>query len=92
MSLAKVYRPSEARQGDGVVHSGREIENQVPPMLLAVLIFTASKANKNERTLSDTRLETEFIIQCGSGGMDDYKTSRTNMAKMKLEEQLDMVE
>ena len=34
----------------------------------------------------------EVISQCGSGGLDDYKPSRTNMARMKLEGQLDMVE
>ena len=32
------------------------------------------------------------ISQCGSGGLDDYKPSRTNMAKMKMEGQLDVVE
>ena len=34
----------------------------------------------------------EVISQCGSGGFDDYKPSRTNMAGMKLEGQLDVVE
>ena len=34
----------------------------------------------------------EAISQCGSGGLDDYKPSRTNMARLKLEGQLDMVE
>ena len=47
MSLAKVYRPSEAGQGDGVAHGGREKENQVPPLLLAILTSSASKAKKN---------------------------------------------
>ena len=56
------------------------------------LISTASKVKRNERTLADTRLEIEVISQCGSGGLDDYKASRTNMAKMKLEGQLDMDE
>ena len=32
------------------------------------------------------------IGQCGSGGLDDYKPSRTNMARMKLEGQLGVVE
>ena len=32
------------------------------------------------------------ISQCGSGGLDDYKPSRTNMARMKLEGQLDVVD
>ena len=34
----------------------------------------------------------EVISQCGSGGLDDYKPSLTNMARMKLEGQLDVVE
>ena len=91
-SLAKVSRPNKAGQGDGVAKGGREKENQVPPILLAGLISTASKVKRNERTLADTRLEIEVISQCGSGGLDDYKPSRTNMAKMKLEGQLDMDE
>ena len=32
------------------------------------------------------------INQCGSGGLDDYKPSQTNMAMMKLEGQLGVVE
>ena len=92
MSLAKVSRPNEVRQGDGVTHGGTEKKNQVPPMLLAGLIPTYSKAKERERTLADTRLEMEVISQCGSGGLDDYKPSRTNLAKMKLEGQLDVVE
>ena len=64
----------------------------MPPMLLAGLISTASKARKNERTLADTRLEMEVISQCGSGGLEGFKSSRTNIAKMKLEGQLDVVE
>ena len=43
MSLAKVSRSNEAGQVDGVGQGGRERENQVPPMLLAGLISTASK-------------------------------------------------
>ena len=34
----------------------------------------------------------EVIIQCGSGGLEDYKHSRTNMTRMRLEGQLDVVE
>ena len=34
----------------------------------------------------------EVISQCGSGGIDDYKRSRTNLARMKLEGQLGVVE
>ena len=40
----------------------------------------------------DTKLEMEVISQCGSGGLDDYKLSRTNIARMKLEGQLGVVE
>ena len=69
--LAKLSRPNEAGQGDA--QGGRENENQVPPMLLAGLISTASKVKRNERTLADSRLEMEVIGQCGSGGLDDYK-------------------
>ena len=49
MSLAKVSRPVESGQGDAATHGGGEKENQVPPMLSAGLISTASKARKNER-------------------------------------------
>ena len=92
MSLAKVSCPSEVEQGDVVRHGGREKENQVPPMLLAGLISTPSKAEKSERTLADTRMEFEVISQCGYGWFEDYTPSRTNMVKMKLERQLDVVE
>ena len=34
----------------------------------------------------------ETISQCGSGGLEDYRPSRTNMTKLKLERQLDVVE
>ena len=34
----------------------------------------------------------EVISQCGSGGLDDYKPSRINMPRMKLEGQLGVVE
>ena len=84
-SLEKVSHPNEDGKWDGATHGGREKENQVPPMLLAGLMFTASKARKNERTLADTRLEMEVVSQCGSGGLEDYKPSRTNLATMKLE-------
>ena len=61
-------------------------------MLLAGLTITATKSRKNARTLADTKLEMEVISQCGSGGLDDYRPSRINVARMKLEGQLDMVE
>ena len=61
-------------------------------MLLAGLTTTATRSKKNVRTLADTKLELEVISQSGSGGLDDYKPSRTNMARMKLEGQLDVVE
>ena len=47
MSLRKVSRPNEFGQGDGAMHGGWEKENQVPPMFLAGLISTASKAKKS---------------------------------------------
>ena len=50
------------------------------------------KSKKTARTLADTKLEMEIISQCGSGGLKDYRPSRTNMAKLKLEGQLDVVE
>ena len=34
----------------------------------------------------------KVISQCGSGGLDDYKPSRTNMARMKREGQLGVIE
>ena len=86
----KLSFPYEAGQGDA--QGGREMESQVPPMFLAGLISTASKVKRNERTLADTRLKMEVISQCGSDGLDDYKPSRTNMATIKLEGQLDVVE
>ena len=67
-------------------------ENLIPPMLLAGLTRTATRSKKNARNLADTKLEMEVISQCGSGGFDDYKPSRTNMARMKQEGQLDVVE
>ena len=84
MSMAGSCCPVESGQGDGETHSGGKKESQVPPILLAGLISTASKARKNERNLA--------ITQCGSGELENYKPSRTNIAKMKLEGQLDVVE
>ena len=91
-SLAKIARPSENAQGDGATLAGGEKENLMPPMLLAGLTSTATRSKKSARTLADTKLEMEVISQCGSGGLDDYKPSRTNMARMKLEGQLGIVE
>ena len=71
---------------------GGEKENLIPAMLLAGLITTATRSKKNARSLADTKLEMEVISQCGSGGLDDYKPSRTNIARMKLEGQFDVVE
>ena len=53
----------------------------IPPMLLAGLTSTATRSKKSARTLADTKLEMEVISQCGSGGLDDYKPSRTNKAR-----------
>ena len=61
-------------------------------MLSTGLTSTATRSKKNARTLADTKLEMEVISQCGSGGLGDYKPSRTNMARMKLEGQLGVVE
>ena len=60
-------------------------------MLLAGLTSTATRSKRSARTLADTKLEMEVISKCGSGGLDDYKPSRTNMDRMKLEEQLGVV-
>ena len=91
-SLAGVAHLSESGQGDGAILAGGEKENLIPPMLLAGLTTTATRSKKNARTLADTKLEMEVVSQCGSGGLDDYKPSRTNMARMRLEGQLDVVE
>ena len=91
-SLAGVAQSGESGQGDGAMLAGGEKENLIPPMLLAGLTTTATRSKKNARTLVDTKLEMEVISQCGSGGLDDYKPSRTNMARMKLKGQLDVVE
>ena len=61
-------------------------------MLLGGLISTASKSKTNAQTLADTKLKIKVISQCGSGGLDDYKPSQTNMARMKLKGQLGVVE
>ena len=91
-SLAGVARSGKSGQGDGAMLAGGEKENLIPPMLLAGLTITATRSKKNARTLADTKLEMEVISQCGSGGLDDYKPSRTNMARMKLDRQLEVVE
>ena len=91
-SLAKIFRPVESGQRDGAMHSSGEKENQMPPMLLARLISTASKSRKNKRSLADTGLEIEVISKCGSAALDDYIPSRTNTAKIKLERPLNLVE
>ena len=91
-SLAKVARPNESGQGDGAALVGGEKENLIPPMLLAGLTSTATRSKKNAQKLADLKLEMELISQCGSGGLGDYKTSRTNMARMKLKGQLGVVE
>ena len=84
-SLVRVARPSESEQGDGATLAGGEKENLIPPIPLAGLTTTATRSKKRARTLADTKLEMEVISQCGSGGPHDYKPSRTNMARMKLE-------
>ena len=82
----------ESAQEDGAQHSVGEKENRVISMLLAGLISTSSKSRKNERTLADTKLKMEVISRCRSGGLEEYKHSGTIIVKMKLEEQLDVVE
>ena len=91
-SLTSAGRSGESGQGDGATLTGGEKENLIPPMLLAGLTTTATKSKKAARTLADTKLEMEIISQCGSGGLEDYRPSRTNMVRMKLEGQLDVVE
>ena len=61
-------------------------------MPLAGLTSTAIRSKKSARTLADTKLEMEVISQCGSGRLDDYKPSRTNMVRMKLEGQIGVVD
>ena len=75
---------NQAIMGDGAASTRRKKENLIPLMLLAGLTSTATRSKKNARTLADTKLEMEVISQCGSGGLDDYKPSRSNMARMKL--------
>ena len=91
-SLTSGGRSGESGQGDGATLTGGEKENLIPPMLLAGLTTTAVRSKKTARTLADTKLEMEITSQCGSGGLEDYRPSRTNMAKLKLEGQLDVVE
>ena len=91
-SLAGVAHSSEIGQEDGAMLAGGEKENLIPAMLLACLTKTATNSKKSARTLADTKLEMEVISQCGPGRLDDYRPSRTNMARMKLEGQLDVVE
>ena len=91
-SLTSAGRSGESGQGDGATLTGGEKENLIPPMLLAGLTTTAVRSKKTARTLADTKLEMEIISQCGSGGLEDYRPSRTNMAKLELEGQLDVVE
>ena len=91
-SLTSAGRSGESGQGDSATLTGGEKENLIPPMLLAGLTVTATRSKKTARTLADTKLEMEIICQCGSGGLEDYRPSRINMAKLKLEGQLDVVE
>ena len=92
-SLTSAGRSGESGQGDGATLTGGEKENLIPSMLLAGLTITATtKSKKTARTLADTKLEMEIISQCGSGGLDDYMPSQTNLAKMKLEGQPELVE
>ena len=91
-SLISAGRSGESGQGDGVTPAGGEKENLIPPMLLAGLTVTATRSKKAARTLANTKLEMEIISQCGSGGLEEYRPSRINMAKLKLEGQLDVVE
>ena len=91
-SLISAGRSGESGQGDGATPAGGEKENLIPPMLSAGLTITATRSKKTARTLADTKLEMEILSQCGSGGLEDYRPSRINMAKLKLEGQLDVVE
>ena len=92
-SLTSAGHSGESGQGDGATLTGGEKENLIPPMLLAGLTKSKkTKSKKTARTLADTKLEMEIISQCGSGRLEDYRPSRTNMAKMKLEGQLDVVD
>ena len=77
-SLTSAGRSGESGQGDGATLTGGEKENLIPPMLLAGLTTTAVRSKKTARTLADTKVEMEIISQCGSGGLEDYRPSRTN--------------
>ena len=90
-SLTSADRSGESGQGYGATLVGGEKENLIPHMLLAGLTTTATKSKKTTRTLADTKLGMEIISRCGSGGLDE-RPSRTNMARMKLEGQLGVVE
>ena len=77
----------------GATHSGAEKENQVPPMFLAGLISKASKLRKKQQKLGrhqteDRNYQPMWIRWAGRM----YKSSRTKMAKMNLEGQLDVVD
>ena len=91
-SLAGVAHSCESGQGYGAMLAGGEKENLITPILLAGLTTTATKSKKIARTLADTQLEMEVNSHCESGGLDDYRPSRINVARMKLEGQLDVVE
>ena len=62
------------------------------PYAIGRLDLNTHEVEENARTLADTKLEMDVISQCGSGGLGDYKTSWTNMARTKLEGQLGVVE
>ena len=64
MSLAKLSRLREVGQGGGAIHGGRETENQVPPMLLAGLISTASKAKQSESWKGSSTWSSIVASQC----------------------------
>ena len=83
-SLAGVARSGGSGQRDDATLAGGEKENLIPPMLLAGLTTTATNSKKNARTLADTELEMEVISQCGSGGLDDYKPSRTTTRRGRV--------
>ena len=76
-SLTSAGCSGESGQGDSATLTGGEKENLIPPMLLAGLTTTAVRSKKTARTLADTKLEMEIISQCGSGGLEDYRPSRT---------------
>ena len=92
-SLTSAGLSGESGQGDSATLTGGEKKRESDtPMLLAGLTTTSVRSKKTARTLADTKLEMEIISQWGSGGLEDYRPSRTNIAKLKLEGQLDVVE